>query len=616
MQTQFRVQPIINVALVAATLSAVVAWLDGGVTNVAVLSCMVLGLFGARALSTRGQNTRAFGVMICALSAGLILIAWQNNGLRDVSIVAYPAILMLITVMGQKRLLIGVLAAFTLSLTLLYGLHDTGIVVSSNEAPSVWTLANLVIILGATSVWFWTISSEKRRAYKKLEAEHLEYSQASLEQIEFLAYHDPLTGLPTRSIARDRYERMIRAARREDSSCALLLIDLDNFKAVNDTAGHAAGDEFLQHVAQTLKHSVGPEITVCRLSGDEFLILIEDIADTDEVTSMMERVIEDLKSPVIIDGAPLSASCSIGVAIYPADGDTYDALLLNADSALQQAKGTGRNGFCFFDPSLNTAEKKNFHLISDLRHSVQNNELVLHYQPQFDLRTGVLIGAEALVRWNHPTEGLLPPTAFIHLAEASGFISELGCWVLREACRQCAEWRSAGTNLVMSVNFSPMQFRRKDLDEVILDALSSSKLPPENLDMELTEGLFVEDIQGMSDTLWRIRQLGVQMSIDDFGTGYSNLSYLRRLPVQQVKIDQSFVRSLDGDNANLVRAIVQIAQNFNLGTIAEGIEDEATLKALVSLGCTRGQGYYWDRPLPSASFTAKYVNGQGHAAIA
>lgn len=337
------------------------------------------------------------------------------------------------------------------------------------------------------------------------------------------------------------------------------------------------------------------------------MLLLGAADDKDGVTGLIENIVEAMKEPMLVNKVPVVASCSIGLALYPSDGATYDDLVHNANKAMRVAKDSGRNGFEFFDQSLNTSERKSFHLLAGLRQAIACNQLVLFYQPQFELQTGRLIGAEALVRWNHESEGLMTPASFIHLAEASGLINELGTWVLREACRQGAAWRAAGKELTVSINTSPVQFRRKDMCGTVKAALEETGLPAELLDVELTEGLFLEDTEATSENLWRLRQLGVNMSIDDFGTGYSNLAYLPRLPVQQLKIDQRFIRDLTPENLMLVRSIIQMADNFKLVAIAEGIEDQATMQALIELGCTRGQGYYWDKPLPAAEFTRKYI---------
>ncbi len=560
----------------------------------------------ARRLTSKGSSEQAYLLISWSLAFVMTYMTWANNGLRDVSLITYPTILMMVTIVVNKRHLVAMLAFFTLSLLSLTLVNFFGVYVNEIKPISVGNFFEIILILVTSTGMIWAISRDYSTAYLSLQASH-DQVLATQAQVEYMAQHDSLTGLPTRALARDRFEAMIQRNEKNHGQCALLFMDVDNFKALNDAMGHKAGDQYLQRIAEVLRASVTEKDTACRQSGDEFLLLLDQIDSKDSIATFTDELLERLRTPFEIDGIDLSISCSVGIAIYPHDGNNYDELIKNADTAMYKAKEAGRNGFCFYDTHSHSGVKQNIHLMSGLRHAIQHGELVLHYQPQFDLENGRLIGAEALVRWNHPAQGLLSPLTFIHLAEISGMINDLGNWVLNEACRQNEIWRQKGTDIVMSINLSPMQFRRNDLHETIAQALHTTGLPGQNLELELTESLFVDDTDKVSEMLTTINEMGVQMSIDDFGTGYSNLSYLRRLPVQQLKIDQSFVRHMDQNNEALINVIIQMAENFSLISIAEGIEDEETMKRLRAMGCQRGQGYFWDKPLTAERFAEKYV---------
>jgi diguanylate cyclase len=606
MREKYHVRQLIEVALAVIVVTALIHVLDHGLFSQLVLVAAVPFLLYARRITKLGEPALAFKMLVVTLSLVATLLTWGRGGLSDPAVLSYPAILLLFSLIGSRGLLIAAFVFFAFSLSLLFTLQRMGIHSVGGGTQQVLDLVSILIVLAGTTGIVLSVQGTAGNAVARLYASHAAVVQSE-KQVEFLAHHDILTGLPTRTLARDRFEIMMRAAARRGGNCSILFLNLDNFRLINEQMGHQAGDQFLIHVARLLRHAVGPENAVCRQSGDEFLILVSNADVNEKITGIMNAVIEEMKTPVTISGTLLSCSCSIGVAIYPADGATYDEVFKHADAAMSMAKDAGRNAFQFYDQKLNSREKKSFHMITSLRQAISSGELVLYYQPQFELRTGKMIGAEALVRWVHSTEGLLSPAAFIHLAENSGLINELGNWVLYEACRQGAEWLRSGHDLVVSINTSPIQFRRKDMIDNIVAALKQTGLPPKNLDIELTEGLFLEDTQETADNLRRIRELGVNMSIDDFGTGYSNLAYLPRLPVQQLKIDQSFIRNMTPDNHKLVLSMVQIARNFNLATMAEGVEDATTLDRLIELGCSRGQGYLWDGPLPANVFKAKYL---------
>jgi diguanylate cyclase (GGDEF)-like protein/PAS domain S-box-containing protein len=421
-------------------------------------------------------------------------------------------------------------------------------------------------------------------------------------RIEFLADHDPLTGLPNRLLGRDRTGQAMARAHRLRQKAGVMFLDLDNFKRINDSLGHSIGDDLLKDVATRLKECVRETDTISRQGGDEFLIVLDGLRDADAASRVSDMVLDRLARPFVIDGNELFVTASLGIAIYPDDGDDFDTLLKRADTAMYHAKEAGRNTYRFFTEQMNIDAIENLRLRNGLQRALDRKEFVLHYQPQVELASGKPTGLEALIRWNHPELGLMLPGRFISVAEDSGLIVPIGEWVLREACRQAAEWQKMGLGgLVVAVNLSAVQFKRGDLLRSVATALEESSLDPRCLELEVTESILIRDSERILLTVRRLKALGVNLSIDDFGTGYSSLSYLNRFQVGKLKIDQSFVRDIvsDPNEAAIVRAIVQMARSLGLKTTAEGVEHVDVLDALRLQGCDEVQGFLFARPMPA-----------------
>jgi diguanylate cyclase (GGDEF)-like protein/PAS domain S-box-containing protein len=438
-------------------------------------------------------------------------------------------------------------------------------------------------------------------------------------RIEFLAHHDALTGLPNRVLLRDRFEHALALAERARSRVAMLFIDLDNFKVVNDTLGHAAGDELLLTVVERLSGCTRESDTISRQGGDEFILLLDNVPDQETVERIASDILVRLAEPVEINDHVLNASCSIGISVFPMDGSNFDSLLKKADAAMYDAKGAGRNTYRFFDEQMNLQAHEHLLLQNRLHQALFRAELYLHYQPQLEIGSGKVIGVEALLRWNNPDLGEVGPDRFIPVAEGCGLIVPIGAWVMEEACRQAQALRQTGwPDLTMSVNLSAMQFRRSGLIETVAGALERSGLPPHLLELELTESILLQDVDKTLDTVQQLKALGVRLSIDDFGTGYSSLSYLKRFAVDRLKIDRSFVRdiSTDPDDAAIVRAIIQLARSLHLGIIAEGVETLAQLEFLGAEGCQEVQGFLFSRPLAPSALKAFLEARLGDAAPA
>ena len=426
-------------------------------------------------------------------------------------------------------------------------------------------------------------------------------------QMEYLAQHDALTGLPNRVLVQDRFEQARALADRSGSKVALLFLDLDNFKTINDSLGHAVGDALLRQIADRLAGCVRDADTISRQGGDEFLVVLPALQQPDDAAPVLLKLLERLREPIQAEGHELSTSVSIGISIYPDDGPDFNTLLKKADTAMYRAKAAGRNAYRYFDEQMNIEAVEHLALRNDLRRALERGEFSLHYQPQIHLATGAVVGVEALMRWNHPERGAIPPVRFIPLAEESGLIVPMSEWVLREACQQAMRWRAAGLpELLMAVNLSAVQFQRGDVEQTVMQALESSGLKPECLELELTESTLIHESEAVLATVQRLKQRGVRFSIDDFGTGYSSLSYLKRFAIDKLKIDQSFIRDLavDPDDAAIVRAIIQMAHSLGLKALAEGVETAEMLARLRVFGCDEVQGYHFARPMPAQQFEA------------
>jgi len=432
------------------------------------------------------------------------------------------------------------------------------------------------------------------------------------QRIEFLAYHDPLTGLPNRVLLEDRLEQAIAQAERSHHGLALVFMDLDSFKKINDSLGHATGDALLKEVAARLKRCVRDTDTISRQGGDEFVLVLGGLHGAEGSLPVLTKIMETLQEPFVCEGNELSTSASMGVALYPQDGNCFDILRKKADMAMYRAKEAGRNTYRFFDEAMDEEAVEHLLMRSGLRRAIERGEFVLHYQPQVDIASGRVVGVEALLRWEHPEFGLVQPGRFIPVAEESGLIVPIGAWVIEEACRQAMVWRRAGLpDLVMAVNLSAAQFRRSGIEDTVAQALQRSGLVPALLELELTESILLQDVEQVLATVQRLKQLGVQLAIDDFGTGYSSLSYLKRFDIDKLKIDQSFIRDLasDPDDAAIVRAIIQMAHSLGLRAIAEGVETAELLQQLRGFGCDEAQGYHYARPMPAAE-AARYLTQQ------
>jgi diguanylate cyclase (GGDEF)-like protein/PAS domain S-box-containing protein len=438
-------------------------------------------------------------------------------------------------------------------------------------------------------------------------------ARAQSLRMSHLARHDSLTDLPNRFLLNDRLTQAMALAHRHGQKLAVLFLDIDRFKHINDSLGHDIGDRLLKSVAERLLACTRSSDTVSRQGGDEFVILLPQVAHAQDAAVSAEKILLALRRPHHIDPHELHLTASIGIVTYPDDGTEAGTLMKHADFAMYRAKDTGRDRYRFFEPDMNVRAVERQSLEDSLRHAMERRELVLHYQPRMNLATGATVGVEALIRWHHPQRGLMPPAQFISIAEECGFIVPIGRWVLREACRQARAWQDAGLPpLRIAINVSAVELRARDFVSGVRAILAETGLAPHYLELELTETFLMQDSKSTAAVLQALKDLGVQLALDDFGTGYSNLSYLTRFPLDILKIDRSFVRDLttDADDASIVSAVIGMGKSLHLQIVAEGVETQEQLAFLQARSCPEGQGDYFSEPVVAGELTRWLERGQ------
>ena len=608
-----RLAQIARLVLIAETVTTVIyashgAWL---IATTLAIGAVLCGL--CLAISRGGRQSLGGAVLLASLTLLASTLMWISDGLHDVALVTYPVILIMAGLLGAKRyffLLLACMLGFVSWLTLAtYVWHTRQDNVLAGGA-ALWRDTNVILLVSAAAVWI--VIDDMQKALDRLR-EQIGKFTASQAHLAYLAKHDALTGLCNRALGRDRIEQALGQAARQQKRVALLFVDLDNFKSVNDMLGHQTGDDFLKEVALRLTRAVRESDVVSRHGGDEFLIGLADIASADDASEVAAAILASLARPFVVKDTELSCTGSIGIALHPQDGADYDTLLRQSDIAMYVAKESGRNAWRFFDPAMQANLQQGVLLVSRLRGALARQEFELHYQPVIALASGRLLGAEALIRWRRPEAPLMLPGLFIDAAERSGLIVDIGEWVLEQACCQLVEWQRAGCGeFTMAVNLSVVQFRRGNIDAVVRRVLERSGLRAGCLELELTESTLVDDADAFILSLQRLKALGVKLAIDDFGTGYSNLAYLQRFAVDKLKIDRSFIVRLNNSSQDraIVDAIVQIARSLDLVVTAEGIEDPSVVQALIEMGCAQGQGYLFGKPQPAAEFEKLLVLGQ------
>jgi len=550
--------------------------------------------------------------LIGSMAAMLFALALTGAGLFDLAILGYPGLLIFAAILGGVGLFVSVLL-FVITLCVCIGWLTLGGFITPNIPTLSWShLLFIVVIFVVTGFSVYILVHDIKRLMLSLQRENIKVQQ-SREEIQHLAHHDPLTNLPNRFYGEELFKQSLVTCEQEQHNLALLFIDLDNFKPVNDALGHAAGDLLLEQLTQRLSQILQPKQYLIRFGGDEFLLLSPCSDDRGQLDILAETLIQQCASKFEILQNQIVISASIGIACAPKDGTDFKQLCRRADIAMYQAKKDGRNTYHYYDESLDKTSDDKFKLLQLLRPALIEEQFKLYYQPIVNLHNGEISTVEALLRWPQPDGSMIGPDQFIPLAESSGLINELGRWVIQQACISCAKQRKLGfPNLRVAVNLSPIQFKDGHLQNIVESALQDASLPPNALELELTESLLIDDTDQIQKQLNALSALGITIAIDDFGTGYSNLGYLRNFNATTLKIDRSFIASLcvAEHDEPLVKAIISMAESLGLKTVAEGIEDEATLNKLVAMGCNIGQGYYWSKPIPEDALSELLFNHQ------
>ncbi|WP_346992789.1 putative bifunctional diguanylate cyclase/phosphodiesterase [Alteromonas gracilis] len=552
-------------------------------------------------------------LLLGSLSSMLFALAATGAGIFDMAMLGYPGVIIFAALLGGRTLFAGVLSFVLAQCALMTWLIMGGTITPHSPFLSWSHLVFIMVIFCVIGFGVYVLVQDIRRLMVSLQQENAKVEQNRIH-IQHLAHHDPLTNLPNRILGERLFSEKLEESEQKGLQLALLFIDLDNFKPVNDALGHAAGDRFLQKISQTITDNLSVNERLIRFGGDEFIILASEIQDKSQIDSLCHNLISWCSSEFEVLQTKIVVSCSIGIAQAPYDGIKFKQLCRKADIAMYEAKRNGRNRFEYYDAKFDKESDEKFKLIQRLRPAVANGELEVYYQPLVDLASGHICSVEALVRWPQADGTVVSPHKFIPLAESSGLITPLGEWVLNESCEFCAQQHQLGnTDLTIAVNLSFAQFKDGSLPKAVAAALEKSGLTPGALELELTESILAESTNNVTQQLDYIKALGVKFAIDDFGTGYSNLNYLRTFSAHKLKIDRIFVKTL-GLNKNeepLVSGIINMAKSLGMVTVAEGIENEAALAKLIELGCNIGQGYYWSKPVRHAEIkTLLYVNRQ------
>jgi diguanylate cyclase len=596
-----RLVQILRITQIALLLVSIITISAGRYSDAIVMLATGIFLFSVDWAIYKKHPVTGAAIFLLSLTLMLSYLIWVGSGIRDSAVLGYCGVLIFAAMLGNKRLLLVLLSIMVAVLMAIAYVNEYGIVHNQIEPINLATGTITIVILTVIGFAVWMLAHDYRGALDELAREN-ERVKTAKSHIEHMAMHDPLTGLPNRIMAQHNFDSIFQKAQAQKQLLGIIFIDLDNLKPINDSLGHQAGDQILKEVALRLLSYTKKVDLVCRYGGDEFIVFMPNINSADEVSQASLEILQLVSENYLYRNIEIFCTCSIGIALAPQDGEDLDTLIKKADIAMYHSKDSGRNSFRFFNPAINRNMLEHISLISGMRKALQENQFSLYYQPKIDLQTNDICGLEALLRWHHPEQGFIPPATFIPLAESSGLIIQLGEWVITEACEQAKRWYDEGIlQFAVAVNISSIQFKRGNIDAIVLGALSTSGLPPQYLELELTESLLIEDSDRLANTLSSLRAEGVHLSIDDFGTGYSNLGYLKKFEVEALKIDQSFVRKMDDEtgDAAIVRAIIQMSASLGLKTIAEGVEDASTAALLRSLGCTQAQGYFWARPMPA-----------------
>ncbi|MFT5710166.1 MAG: diguanylate cyclase (GGDEF)-like protein [Halioglobus sp.] len=564
--------------------------------SLCVILCAIFFIVGKTSMD------RAAALMFSMVALTISMLMWTYGGLQDETILGFPVLLLFAAVLGNTRLFVGLFVYIFFTVLAIATSNIMGWRMHQPPQGDLHSATIIVILLVIISYSIWLLSEDLKRMLARMNIENERARQAQ-KKIEQLVHYDALTNLPNRILARERFKLAVSLSKRESTLVCLMFLDLDDFKAINDTMGHQSGDVFLLETAYRLQAISRDSDTVCRQGGDEFLVVLGGIKSEQSIAIVAEKILQAIRQPVTIERSVVTSTVSIGIAV--ATSDDFDAVSGDADMAMYHAKELGRDCYAFFDSAMHKRAKESRQLQFDLRTAIDEKQFELYFQAKTELSDNTVVGAEALIRWNHPTRGFVQPLDFIPAAEHSGIIIDISDWVVKEACRQCARWQSLGHGpLSVAVNISPVQFKRGQLLELVGEALKQNSLEASALELEITESLLMNDSSEINTIFSDLHKAGVKLSIDDFGTGYSNLGYLKKFDVSVLKIDGSFVGKIlsSPQDKAIVKAIIQMATSLNLKTIAEGVETIEIAELLREMGCDMGQGYFWSRPLSAENF--------------
>jgi diguanylate cyclase (GGDEF)-like protein len=593
-----RLMQICGVTLTGLLFSTTVA---KGITLLLFISG-VISLVIAFTLAYKGKRVISAYILMWSMTIMLSMLAITGAGLFDIAILGYPGVLIMAALLGSLRLFVSLLVFIIVQCVLIVWLATSGYMIPNTPRVGWVHLVFILVIFLVTAYCIYVMVCDIKHLLQSFHSEN-EKVQRSKSEIQHLAHHDALTNLPNRLYGEELFNQLLKTCQKNEHKLALMFIDLDNFKPVNDALGHAAGDELLKKLSNRLVDVLPESHKIIRFGGDEFLVLAPYENDINFVNALANNIIENVTAEFEILANQISVSASIGVALAPHHGIDFKQLCRKADIAMYRAKEDGRNNYHYYDDSLDQDKSDQFELLQRLRQALNEQQFELYYQPIIDLGANNVTAFEALIRWPQSDGSMIGPDQFIPLAERSGLINELGRWVIRQACKDCALWRKQGySKLTVAINLSVVQFKDGRLPSTIEESLAEFNLTGSALELELTESLLIEESEDIQMQLDALNGLDANIAIDDFGTGYSNLSYLRKFNAKTLKIDRSFISTQEQWKANkpLVKAIIQMAKSLGLSTVAEGIENEHVALCLDEIGCNKGQGYYWSPAVPSS----------------
>jgi diguanylate cyclase (GGDEF)-like protein len=555
--------------------------------------------------TTEDTSNIVTGMILWLLIITTANAAWVNGGLFDASLALIPTILFLSPLFSGRLMMLS-MAAFAIAvlISLAYSHENLWQETLINNGISLWSRATNMILMVVISCLCGDLIATRLKSIVAGFVADQACTNDALAAAKRKSDYDDLTGLPNTSLCQIRISELLAVNNTRPGLLGFMTLGLSNFKGLNSTFGHQFGDQVLLRLSKLLRTVIGSDKSIYKGSGGTF-ILLADVGDYEELTEIANRLLIALNQPLSHGNYEVELSGNIGIAIAPFDGDSYQTLMQKSHTALAKAREVDQNSLCFFEPEFEASLKSRFEMAQQLRRALENNEFELHYQPKVDMDHNTIVGAEALIRWRKEDGNLVRPDLFIPLAEASGQIHEIGKWALHQACNDCRRWQQLGhSQLHIAVNLSAVQFKRGNLPESIFHALAQARLDPNYLEVEITESIFIDNMESIQEQIARITSRGISVAIDDFGTGYSNLNYLNRFNASNLKIDMSFVKNMlnSRQNQHIVKAIIKMSQELGVSNVAEGVEDGETAAALKKLGCAYGQGYYWSKPLPYKEF--------------